>query len=188
MRHLTQLTLLIIAFFGCNTINEKSKSKINHNQKLSQAHGKQFFDYDEIDYFFNDYGEEQIGHLYDNQSKSELDSLRMGVVLGNIPKNIPDLSFIKQLDQIGYKERRVDKSKFASINKLFVEKAAEENVVTACIYVYRDILIFKKNKKIIGTAKVCFGCMAHEITGTNANTENFGKDGDYEKLGDLLRN
>ena len=160
---------------------------MNNNQTSNLTQGKQFFDYDEIDYYFNDYDEDKIGLLYDNQSKSELDSLRMGVVLGSIPKDISDLSFIDKLDKIGYKKETVNKSKFSGIDKLFVEKTVEEIVATSCIYIYRDILIFKKNKKIIGTAKICFGCMAHEITGTNANTDNFGQNGDYEKLCDLLR-
>ena len=67
------------------------------------------------------------------------------------------------------------------------EKSTLENIATACIHVYRDILIFKKEGKVIGTAKICFDCMSKQIKGTTANTENFGQDGDYEKLEKILR-
>ena len=81
----------------------------------------------------------------------------------------------------------IDKSKFESIDKIFIEKSTLENIATACIHVYRDILIFKKEGKVIGTAKICFDCMSKQIKGTTANTENFGQDGDYEKLEKILR-
>jgi hypothetical protein len=111
----------------------------------------------------------------------------MGIILGDIPKSISDLTFIDKLFAVGFKKKSLDKSKFDSIDKIFVEKTTAENLATSCMYVYRDILIFKKESKIVGTAKVCFGCMAHQITGTTANTENFGQEGDYERLEKLLR-
>ena len=39
----------------------------------------------------------------------------------------------------------------------------------------------------MGTAKICFSCNANQIKGTNANTENFGQEGDFEKLEKILR-
>ena len=149
--------------------------------------GKKFFDYDEIVYYFNNYDESKIQELSDNQSKSDIDSIKMGVILGNIPKNISDLSFIDKLEKIGFVKNSVDKSKFADIDKIFIEKSVNENVATACIYIYRDILVFKREGKIVGTAKMCFGCMANQINGTTANTENFGQDGDYDRIEKILR-
>lgn len=149
--------------------------------------GKKFFDYDEIDYYFNDYDAAKLSDLYDNQSRSELDCLKTEIVIGDIPKDITDLSFIDHLEKIGYKKSRVEQSKFSDIDKIFFEKTAKESLVTACVHVYRDILIFRKNNKVVGTAKICFDCMAHQITGTKANTEDFGQDGDYGKLEMILK-
>lgn len=149
--------------------------------------GKKFFEYDEIDYYVNDYDESKISDLDENQSKSVNDSLKIGIILGKIPKDISDLDFINKLEKFGYKKSIVDKSKFSEIDKIFIEKTNTNNVFSACIYVYRDILIFKKQGKVIGTAKICFGCMANEITGTHANTKNFGQEGDYDILEKLMR-
>lgn len=181
------LTILCLTFFSCNTTTKKKVETTDNSKKTIQVNQKKIFEFDAIDYYTSDFDESKIGELYDNQSKSEIDSFKMEIILGDIPKDISNLSFIDKLHKIGYKKKLVDKSKFDDINKIFVEKTVKENFVTACIYVYRDILIFKKNDKVVGTAKICFGCMANQITGTNANTENFGMDGDYEKLADLLR-
>lgn len=187
MRQISILTIFYLTFLGCNLTTEKKNEPVDNLKSTKQEIGKKFFVYDAIDYYTNDIDESKIGELYDNQSKSEIDSFKMGIILGDIPKSISDLEFIDYLSKIGYKKTQIDKSKFESIDKIFVEKTTTENIATACIYVYRDILIFKKDNKVIGTVKVCFGCMANQINGTTSNTENFGQDGDYERLGKILR-
>jgi hypothetical protein len=164
------------------TVKEATKNLKSGNTKI----GKKFFEYDEIEYYTNAIDEGNIEKLYDNQSKSVLDSLKMGVILGEIPTTISDLAFIDQLVKIGYQKFSIDKSKFRKVDAIFVEKIKNEGVVSACIYVYRDILIFKKKNKVVGIAKICFGCNALHITGTKAHTQNFGENGDYEKLAKLL--
>ena len=156
-------------------------------EETKQLIAKKFFEYDEIDYYKKDFDESKIGELYENKSKSEIDSLKMGIILGDIPNNISNLTFIENLAKVGYKKTLIDKSKFESIDKIFIQKTTLKNIATACIYVYRDILIFKKKGKVIGTAKICFDCLAKQINGTTARTENFGQDGDYEKLAKILR-
>ena len=81
----------------------------------------------------------------------------------------------------------IDKSKFIEINKIFVEKTVNKSMDYACPADYRDILIFKNKNKTVGIAKICFECFKNQILGTKANTENFGQDGDYEKLEKLLK-
>lgn len=160
---------------------------MDKSEATKQVIGKKFFEYDAIDYYKTDFEESKIGELYDNKSKSEIDSLKMGIILGHIPNSISDLTFIEKLEKVGYKKMIVDNSKFESIDKIFIEKTTLENIEAACIYVYRDILIFKKEGKVVGTAKICFNCLAAQIKGTTANTENFGQDGDYGKLAKILQ-
>ena len=91
------------------------------------------------------------------------------------------------MEKINFQKSEIDKSKFGEINKIFVEKTVNQIADYACIAVYRDILIFKKQNKTVGIAKICFECFKKQIIGTNANTENFGQDGDYEKLEKILK-
>ncbi len=187
MRNKFAFTVLVLTFLACNPTTEKKTETVESTKSTKQVIGKKFFVYDAIDYYTNDIDESKTFDLFDNQSKSEIDSFKEGIILGEIPKSITDLDFIDKLAKVGYKKTTIDKSKFDRIDEIFVEKTSKENIATTCIYVYRDILIFKKDKKVVGTAKVCFSCMANQIKGTSAKTENFGQDGDYEKLGKLLR-
>lgn len=82
---------------------------------------------------------------------------------------------------------QIDQSKFEQIDKIFREKIVFNKIETACIPWYNDILIFKKKGEIVGIAKINFDCGTNIIIGTNANTENFGQEGDYEKLKELLK-
>ena len=187
MRQTLLLLFIALAICNCNSPTETKIESGSDSLITKQVVGKKFFEYDEIDYYFSDLYKSKLEELYDNPPKTEIDSFKLGVVLGGIPKDISDLSFIRILDKIGFKKSYLDKATFVEIDSFFVEKQVKEILVSKCIYVYRDILIFKKNNKVIGTAKICFGCRGHEITGTTANTNNFGQDGDYSKLEKLLR-
>nr|WP_288836346.1 hypothetical protein [uncultured Flavobacterium sp.] len=187
MKSILFFTALAMTFWTCIS-KDGGKGKSLYASKMIEGFtGKKFFDYDEIEYWSNDFDGASVIDLYDNYFKSELDSFRAGVIVGNIPKSISDLTFINKLGEIGYSKSYIDKSYFSSIDSIFIEKETKENVGTACVYVFRDILIFKKGRRVIGVAKVCFGCMGNKIIGTTAMTDNFGQDGDYKRLEGILR-
>lgn len=175
-----------MTFWACNSTTQNKSETTDKSRSTNKVIGKKFFAYDAIDYYTIDFDESKISDLYDNRSKSEVDSFKLGVILGNIPSSISDLDFIEKLAKIGYKKIQIDKSKYDSIDNVFSEKAVTDYLALSCIKVYRDILIFKKEDKVVGTVKVCFDCWANQIKGTIANTENFGQDGDYDKLKKIL--
>ena len=186
------ILLLIILLFSCNSKTETKSQNVEKQKTESvikelEITGEKYFEYDEIEYYKSDIEEDQIGELYDNQKKSKEDSLKMGIILGEIPKSISDTNFINNLESFGYTKSKIEEKKFNKIDEVFIEKKLSEVYETACIYIYRDILIFKKKSKIIGIAKMCFGCDANVIVGTKSNTEEFGMSGDYEKLREILR-
>jgi hypothetical protein len=149
---------------------------------------KEYFDFDEIDHYSIAISYLEIIELYDNPTKSELDSLKNELISFDTPLNISDLFFIDKLTKMGFKKTAIDKSKFTTIKNIFTEKEFTSGEYTACAPFYRDILIFKKQNKVIGTAKLCFDCMKYDIKGTIANTDNFGQNGDFEKLIEVLKN
>jgi hypothetical protein len=179
MGHWKQISITcILVITGCS-----SKGDRTDNKELS----KMYFDYDNVDYYFNDFNEDKIEELYSKQSKSDLDSLRTGIILGKIPNDTTDLTFIDKLETIGYTKEQINKSKFKSIDDIFREKPVDELLTRMCIRVYRDIFVFKKGDKVVGVAKVCFDCWDQEIVGTASNTSSFGQNGDYERLFKLVR-
>lgn len=154
---------------------------------LSSCQNDSYFEFDQIDYYSININQDQILELYDKQSNSTIDSLKMGIILDDLPKSIVDTNFILFMKKMGYEKQNIDASKYTVINKLFSEKKVSSSPISMCIYEYRDVLVFRKLGKIIGMAKICFGCSANQITGTSANTQNFGQHGGYEKLERILR-
>ena len=186
------LFLITILIFSCNSKTETKTENVEEQNiesviKEPKITGEKYFEYDEIEYYKNEIEEDQIGELYDNQKKSVKDSLKMEIILGETPNLISDTNFVDNLKSFGYTKSRIEPKKFNKINEIFTEKKYSESYETACIYIYRDILIFKRKSKIIGIAKICFDCDANVIVGTKSNTEEFGMSGDYEKLRKILR-
>ena len=153
-------------------------------QNINQE--KLFFDYDQIDYHNTNIAESKVMDFYKTKAKSEIDSIKKWVIIGSIPRTINDTLFLSKLDEISFFHNNIDTAKFSKINKIFVEKQTNENIALSCEPVYRDILIFRNKSRIVGIAKICFGCMQYQIIGTTANTENFGQDGDFGRLKELL--
>ncbi len=62
-----------------------------------------------------------------------------------------------------------------------------ENVY-ACAPEYRDILIFKKNEKISGVAKICLSCSQFYLISSKKeiSTDNFGTEEEYKSLKKLF--
>ncbi len=147
---------------------------------------KTYFDYDEVIHYKTNFKDEKIDELFDNKSKSAIDSFKLGVIIDEIPESAADTVFIAKLKSIGFSKAQINKNEFEALNTIFREGKSKEIFTTSCIYIYRDILVFKKNSKTIGVAKICFDCMAAHIVGTLANTEDFGQDGNYSRLAKIL--
>lgn len=174
----------LLIMFGC----KKEQGKIielptkKENSKIIK---EPFFVFDKVEHYklADSTGIDEF-HKYRNNSA--LDSFRLGVVRNEIPNSLSDSSFIEKLQKIGYSDITVPEEKFQILNEIFSEKKVKNTVDYACVPVYRDILIFKKENKISGIAKICFECLQHRIYGTKKSTEEFGGDGDYQRLDSLL--
>jgi len=185
MRHL--LFLITILLLSCNSITNKKTAIEEPVFKAPKITGAKYFDYDELIHYKSKIDENKLREVYENRKKTALDSHKNSVILEKTPKSISDTTFIDNLQELGYSKTEVKKDKFAEIDKIFIEKKHKKITDFACDYVFRDILIFKRKSKTIGIAKICFGCDYKHIVGTKANTEEFGLDGDYEKLNKILK-
>jgi len=116
------------------------------------------------------------------------------VLLSNIlfknhpPQNIKDIAFIESLNQLGFQKKEIAHKHFDTINELFKEQDSQNIEEPYCGAVYRDVLIFYKENKIIGIAKLCFSCGHFSIVGTKKDTSNFSTTGTLKKLQQLLHN
>ncbi len=154
----------------------------------TKVENKHFFNYDFIDYYFTEIDDEEANKLGSKPmgQRSAMDSMKINVVFGLIPVNKVDTTFINKLELFGYKKDSISPEFFGEINEIFREKKVEKLLFNLCSRTFRDILIFKKKNKITGIAKLCFGCNSFYIIGTEYDTNNFGQNGDYQKLEKLL--
>jgi hypothetical protein len=180
------LAISIYLLFSCNS-PANDNIKVTSAPELLGDNRKRFFDYDEVVHYCNPFDEPITTEFLERLLKSEKDSLENAVILGIMPRNISDTFFISKLKEIGFDKKILPASKFPVIDSIFSEKKDTESISAACVHVYRDLLIFKKAGKVIGTVKICFDCQANQIHGTNVSIEGFGADGDYRKLQKLLR-
>jgi hypothetical protein len=104
----------------------------------------------------------------------------------DVHDKLSDTTLLKELGELGFLKTEVMGNKFVQINEIFCERYHSKIESKTCSPVYRDILIFKKNNRIVGTAKICFVCSRSVIAGTLQNTDAFGQSGDYERLYKLL--
>jgi len=131
-------------------------------------------------------GKNELLGIEESPNLTEKQKLRIDLIISDRPWQITDTGFIDKIEQIGFIKKTVKEEQFESIKEIFRHKFHKESIVTACIAVYRDILILKRKKEIVGMVKICFFCAKNQITGTNADTLDFGQSGDYGKLAKIL--
>jgi len=173
---------LIILSFPYNSLIDNSKNEVE--TKMNNY----FFEFDELFHYRTEINQSVLLAREGDKNLSPNEQLQIDLIIREKPYSIEDTLFITQLEDIGFKKKKIHKNQFEIINEVFKEKEdyGALAIIYECIPKYRDILIFKKNDKIIGMAKVCFSCDQNKIYGTTANTEKFGLDGDYAKLNELL--
>lgn len=187
------ITYLICAIIIAQCNNPQT-SQTNENiidsipNIVNKENCKPYFEFDEVVHYKIKISEKEIVKLIikENRNKNE-ENLYLIVSSTFSPKSLNDTSVIANLVKIGFKKRIVSKNKFPLIEQIFCERKHKEYFSLSCIANYRDVLIFKKKKKTVGIAKICFECSQHIIVGAKGNTEYFGQSGDIEKLDSLLK-
>jgi len=165
-------------------VGKKNTFKVTENL-IDKFILKPFFDFDELNHYRIEIDENVLlDREGSNLTKDE--KLQNDLIIMDKPEKISDTSFISKLEKIGFKKSSISNSKFDRINNIFSVKQPKESIAYSCIAVFRDILVFKKNNKIIGIAKICFSCDQNRIIGTEKETINFGQDGDYSELYKIL--
>lgn len=142
-----------------------------------------YFDFDEVDHYSIKISEDE---LYFDSLDTHTDFFTE-IIQGDYPEDLSDTLFATKLEQEGYSKNQIPEIKHADLKEIFREKGHDPNVLEwLCMPIYRDILVFKKNEKICGIAKICFDCNQFIIRGTESETENFASFNAFGKLRTLL--
>jgi len=95
--------------------------------------------------------------------------------------------FIKDLVGFGFVKQQVPSAKFAKINEILFNEKSKGRKATGCKPFYRDILVFRRDARLVGIAKICFECNQSYMIGIEHQTRNFGEKNDYENLEKILK-
>ena len=145
-----------------------------------------YFKFDKVEHYFLNIEEDKLWKIEEKKTQTEKEKRQLNLLIQHALSKISDTGILKDIDKLDFVKKEVPVDKLKQINEIFCERKHNEVYALACIAIYRDILVFKKENKIIGTAKLCFSCDQSVITGTTLNTEEFGQSGDYKKLFRLL--
>jgi len=155
---------------------------IGCGQKL----GNYYFEFDKIEYYTIKIDKNKLIKAQGKPNLTKNQLLQIDLVIKNKPEDLTDTSFIHDLENIGFQKKKILPTNYQEIKEIFREKSHKNNSSTTCIAVYRDIIIFREKEEIKGIAKICFDCGKSQIIGTNANTIEFGKSGDYSRLARII--
>jgi hypothetical protein len=104
--------------------------------------------FDQVEHYSANVAEDSLSSLSDAERSKPKTQRFEEVIEGRTPKSIADT--------------------------LFLEKSADPNETKwICMPVYNSVLVFRKENKITGIAKNCFGCNEIHIVGTEAENGSF---------------
>ncbi len=147
---------------------------------------KPYFQFDHVEHYYLNIDEDAIWKKYDKKKKTKREKKQLDLLLQQMPEKLSDSGILNNIEYTGFEKKVISKSKFGRLNQIFCERKHEDPTLTTCIAIYRDILVFRNDRKVVGVAKICFECGRDVIAGSIQNTEEFGQSGDYEKLFNLL--
>jgi len=191
MRQLGLIYTIVITFIiSCNS-KDKEAAKMSPegealiSQNLNFQRGKAFFDFDHVDYYYNDMDENTASNLITIQ-RSALDSLKYDLLIDDRNELLDSVFSDENFRKTGFIKKTIADDDLKKLRILFSESPERESVAFACIPIYRDLLVFRKKGMITGVGKICFGCNRSKILGARINTNNFGQGKDYEILSIIL--
>lgn len=174
------IILSLIASLILVSCKEKEQLNGEQSKKPLPVLGKYYFDFDEVVYYT--VPDDSPDKYTDNDHNTKMDSIAMDIFFGEAP-GVNDTESIAYLDSIGFRKKYIPASKHNSMREIFRERSfIPPSVDTACAPIYRDIYIIKDKGKNVGIVKICYECSQHYITGTKADTEGFGLNGEYSEL------
>ena len=147
-----------------------------------------FYDFDTVDWYTTVLNEGEVSGYRGRSDLTEDQNMLLHIFYGDKPDSENDTLFLSKIESIGYTKIRIqEKDKVDGVNEIFREGAQLNSYATACIAVYRDILVFRKRGDIVGIVKICLACEESQIHGTKANTAGFGQSDEYRRLAELFK-
>lgn len=178
--------VIIIVISSCNhTKREEIKNK--DSLKVAKKELRPFFDSDRIDHYYLNFSEDKFTKFIKKDNRTKKEEEFFNLFTGYFPDSLPKKDFEKTLLNHNYKKSNLSIKEQNEIENVFSEKDSLKDYSYACVAEYRDIFLFKKQKKTIGIAKICFKCSRFQIIGSKIDTSGFGLWEELDKLKSIIR-
>ncbi len=132
------------------------------------------FDFDEVAHYQIEMSDEAVYALLDveidtNNIDIYKDAQHLNEILcEDYPTICTDTTFIDDLINFNFQKQNIVPEQFESLSKALCGKPQPNQIFNICQPIYRDILVFKKDNRINGIAKICFGCQQKYLLRPNA--------------------
>ncbi|MFH6945563.1 hypothetical protein [Flavobacterium sp. FlaQc-50] len=151
---------------------------------------KMFFDFDTVEYY--SLKKEKEKEMYENDQKGINDPVFANVLYNESPEDLNNEKFATTINSTGFSKYTLLKNDVEELrNDIFIEKMSFKAFYYryACAPEYRDILVFKKQNKTTGIAKICLSCKQYYLVSSKKNIEieNFGTKDEFVYLEKLFR-
>jgi len=147
-----------------------------------------FYEFDTVDYYHVDINQVERLALFNRKDNPEKDDKIFWDIFFKdmASETLKDKEFIANLKRIYKVQGTIDKKYYATVNDIFSEKFDSSEYTIACEPEYRDILIFKKDNKVTGIAKICFEYEKSNLIGASKKTAHLGNENDFSRLKGIL--
>lgn len=157
------------------------------SQPSAEVDCKPYFDYDQIVHYTYQGSAEYSHELYTLREGTREDQIIFGWLVGDATKILTDTVDLNLLQSHSFQVSEIPVSQFDTLNTIFCQREHFNQMYAGCEPIYRDILLFRKEGKTMGFARLCFQCEMASFTGTDRNTMDFGQSGDFHRLRLLLK-
>ena len=178
---------ILIALIGwrCgHTPDERADRKPLEPAETTPCHP--YFTFDAVEHYSIAINEEDVFKLREKLRLTKSEERKLAALLDYGPDSIGNAEHFRHLERLGYSKRDMSAAQMDTLRTIFCERVHDDFMTTACVAVWRDILLFKQKGELTGTAKICFDCYRSSINGTRRNTAEFGGSGDFALLERLL--
>lgn len=166
-----------------NTTSTETSNNVN-NQNISSRYPTSFFSFDEVVWYNTTLPDTAIMNMSDAPTDAQKTTLQLLRKKDGI--QLTDTALINNLEKYNYTKSIIPKEKHQVLEEIFRQKEHHHIDQANCMTMYRDILIFKHQGKITGTAKICMTCAESVIMGSKTDASLFGQSGDFKKLEKVL--
>ena len=181
--------MIFLLVISCNKKSEEEFPKYAQeeiNNKIEE--GKPFFDFDEVIHYEVSISEDEFYDLIQKDTISRETKLLSVLLFDSCPSNQDERKqFEEAIDLVRVASDVINLKFYDELRKqVFVKKECSTIEMAACEPLYRDIFIFKKNKKETGMAKICFKCRLYDFSKGNFISDCFGMNGEFGKLKNII--